>query len=55
MPDRCLSSHPKGRARIAQSRRQSVLMMGAHHLRRISSILDDAFTGELHLQFVHRA
>ncbi|MBO6757896.1 MAG: hypothetical protein JJ902_16295 [Roseibium sp.] len=55
MPDRRLSSHPKGRTRIAQTRRKSVLMIGAHHLRRISLILSDAFPGEMHLQFVQRA
>ena len=55
MPDRRLLSHPKGLARIAQSRRTSVLMMGAHHLRRMSLILSDAFPGDMHLQLVHRA
>ncbi|MBO6755521.1 MAG: hypothetical protein JJ902_04290 [Roseibium sp.] len=55
MPDRRSSSHPKGRTCIAQTRRKSVLMMGAHHLRRMSLILDDAFPGEMHLQCAHRA
>ncbi|MBO6755126.1 MAG: hypothetical protein JJ902_02290 [Roseibium sp.] len=55
MPDRRLLSHPKGRARIVQTRRTSVLMMGAHHLRRMSLILSDAFPGDMHLKFVHRA
>ncbi|MBO6754795.1 MAG: hypothetical protein JJ902_00570 [Roseibium sp.] len=55
MPDRCFSSHPKGRARIAQTQRKSDLRMGPRHLRRMSLILDDAFPGEMHLQSVHRA
>ncbi|POF30911.1 hypothetical protein CLV41_10589 [Roseibium marinum] len=41
--DRSLLSHPKGRASIAQSQRQSVL------------ILNDAAPGEMHLKFVHTA
>ncbi|MBO6758895.1 MAG: hypothetical protein JJ902_21370 [Roseibium sp.] len=55
MPGRCLLSHPNGRARVAQTRRNSVLMMDPHHLRRMSLILSDAVPGEMHLQSVHRA
>ncbi|MBO6757350.1 MAG: hypothetical protein JJ902_13550 [Roseibium sp.] len=55
MEDRLLASHPKSRARIAQTRRKSALMIGAHHLRRMSVILSDAFPGELHLQCVQGA
>ncbi|POF29728.1 hypothetical protein [Roseibium marinum] len=53
--DRSLLSHPKDRVSIAQSQRQSVLMMGRHHLHRNDLILNDAAPGEMHLQLVHTA